>query len=420
MFQSGIWILTALLMQTPSLDSASPKERLEAVDAMALVGRTQNVAPLTEALKKETKSDVRAAMVAGLGRIGGPEVIPVLTNSLQTDLDKDVRLQVVDSLQRLYIPVESQGTIKTVFNKVKSVFALPDRPLVHDPKIVSPAVSGTLAEAMQRDFSQEVRAASARALGSLRAADRVAVMIQTLEAPQNKEHLDVRLEIVESLGLIRDPSAAPALQRAMRDPDRRISQSAILSVGMVGDKASRPALETIFRTDKSSESRKLALQAVSLMRDPGALPFLESLLGHEDDSYRELAAEGLARIDHDYMVILSRYETEKKDNVRNALAFALVSADQDKYFNDLAIALDSKQANQAEAYLYELGKYEGKLPELHRYLQSTSPKIRAKMAHVLGNIADPSSRPFIEALTKDKDSEVATEAVIALRKLTPA
>ena len=123
MFQSGIWILTALLMQTPSLDSASPKERLEAVDAMALVGRTQNVAPLTEALKKETKSDVRAAMVAGLGRIGGPEVIPVLTNSLQTDLDKDVRLQVVDSLQRLYIPVESQGTIKTVFNKVKSVFA---------------------------------------------------------------------------------------------------------------------------------------------------------------------------------------------------------------------------------------------------------------------------------------------------------
>ena len=105
---------------------------------------------------------------------------------------------------------------------------------------------------------------------------------------------------------------------------------------------------------------------------------------------------------------------------RNALAFALVSADQDKYFNDLANALDSRQANQAEAYLYELGKYEGKLPELHRYLQSSSPKIRAKMAHVIGNIGDPASRPLIEALTKDKDSEVVTEAVIALRKLTPA
>jgi HEAT repeat protein len=42
------------------------------------------------------------------------------------------------------------------------------------------------------------------------------------------------------------------------------------------------------------------------------------------------------------------------------------------------------------------------------------------MARVIGNVGDPSSRPLIEALTKDKDSEVVTEAVIALRKLTPA
>ena len=72
MFQSGIWILMALLMQTPSLDSASPKERLEAIDAMSLAGKTENVAPLAAALKKEPKSDVRAAIVAGLARIGGP------------------------------------------------------------------------------------------------------------------------------------------------------------------------------------------------------------------------------------------------------------------------------------------------------------------------------------------------------------
>ncbi|HZI51201.1 MAG TPA: HEAT repeat domain-containing protein [Terriglobia bacterium] len=420
MLQSGVWLLAALLLQTPSLDSSNHKERLDAIDMMSLVGRTENVAPLAEALKKEPRSDVRGAIVAGLGRISGPTVIPVLVQSLQTDLDKDVRLQVVDSLQRLYIPVDSQGSIKTIFNKVKSVFLLPDRPLVHNPRIVSPAVTAALAESMQRDFSQEVRAAAARALGSLKASDRLPVMIATLESPQNKEHPGVRLEIVESLGLIRDPAASPALQRALRDTDRRISQSAILSLGMVGDKSSRPALETVFRTDKSSESRKIALQSVALMRDPDALPFFESLLGHEEDTYRELAAEGLARINHDYAIVKSRYETEKRENVRNALAFALVSADQDAYFNDLAIALDTRQVHQAEAYLFELGKYEGKLPELHRYLRSSSPRIRAKMAYVLGNIGDPSSRPLIEALTKDQDPEVSAEAVIALRKLTPA
>ena len=108
------------------MDSTNPKERIEAVEKLALTGRTENVAPLAEALRKEPKSDVRAAMVAGLGRIGVAEVIPVLTQSLQTDLDKDVRLQVVDSFQRLYIPVNNTGPIETIFGKVKSVFALPD------------------------------------------------------------------------------------------------------------------------------------------------------------------------------------------------------------------------------------------------------------------------------------------------------
>jgi HEAT repeat protein len=412
--------LTALLLQTPSLDSASPKERLDAVERMSVIGRTENVEPLVATLQKEPKSDIRAAIVAGLARIGGVEVIPPLIQSLQTDLDKDVRLQVVDSLQRLYIPVHSPGTIKTVFNKVKSVFAVPDRPIVQNSVKVDSVVTGALSESMQKDFSQEVRAAAARALGSLRAQDRMGAMIATLESPQNREHNQVRLEIVESLGLIRDPAAGPALQRALRDSDRRVTQAAILSLGLVAYKPSRPVLEEIFRNDKSPESRKRALEALALLRDPESLPFFESLLGHTDDLYREYAAEGLARIDHDPSVVKTRYETEKKTNVRNALAFALVSADQDNYFHELVTALDSRQAYQAEVYVLELGKFEGKLPELHRYLKSSNPRIRARLAKIVGDIGDPSSRPWIEELTMDKDPEVVSEAIAALRKLTPA
>jgi len=422
MFAFGTWILTALLLQTapPSLDSPSPKERLDAVEKMSLVGRTENVVPLAEALKKESRSDVRVAMVAGIGRIGVPESVPVLIQSLQTDLDKDVRLQAIDAFQRLYIPVTNPGSIESILNKVKNVFAMPDRPVVNNPAAVAPAVNGALAEAMQKDFSQEVRAGAARALGSLRARAHVALMVQTLESPQNREHLQVRLEIVDSLGLIQDMAAAPALRRALRDSDRRISQAAILALGRVGDKESRPALETILRTDRLEESRKRALQAIALMRDPQALPLLESLLGSTDDTYRELAAEGIARIPHDPAVLKGRYETEKKASVRNALAFALVSAKEDNYFNDLANALDSRQADQAAVYVFELGKYDGKLAEIHRYLRSTNPRIRARMTHITGDIGDPASRPLVEELTKDKDPEVASEAIVALRKLTPA
>jgi len=420
MVQFGTFILTALLLQSPSLDSASPKERMDAVEQMAALGKTENVAPLAEALKKEPRSEVRAAIVAGLGRIGVQEAVPILTSTLLTDLDKDVRLQAVDSLQRLYIPVESSGTIRTVFNKVKSAFVGPDRPVVQNESRVDPTVNATLAEAMQKDTSQEVRAAAARALGSLKAKDRVAVLISTLENPQNQEHPEVRAEIVESLGLIRDGAAGPALQRAVKDSDKQIAQAAILSIGLVGYKDARPVLEDIFRTDRSMESRKRAIEAIALMRDPGALPFFESLLGSSDDYYREMAAEGLARIDHDPSVLKTRYETEKKSNVKNALAFALVAANQDQYFNDLVNGLLTRQDYQVEAYIYELGKFEGKLPELHKYLKSSNARVRATMARIVGNIGDPSSRPLIQELTMDKDSQVAREAIVALRKLTAA
>jgi len=192
MIQLGAWILTVMLLQTtPSLDSPSPKERLDAVDQLSLVGRTENIAPIVAALKKEPKSDVRAAMVAGLGRIGGPEVIPPLTQSLQSDLDKDVRLQVVDSLQRLYIPVNSQGPIRTVFNKVKSVFAEPDRPVVRNSVMVDPAVKTALAESMQKDFSQEVRAAAARAGQRACAPDSNTVYLLSSVDPPGTDLLDV-------------------------------------------------------------------------------------------------------------------------------------------------------------------------------------------------------------------------------------
>lgn len=420
MIQFSTWILAVALLQTPSLDSPSPKERLDAVERLALPGRSENVPALAAALKKEPRGDVRAAIVAGLGRIAGPDVIPVLVQSLQTDLDKDVRLQVVDSFQRLYIPVNSQGPIRTVFNKVKSVFAEPDRPLVQNPASVAPEVNTALADSMQKDFSEDVRAASARALGSLRARDRVAILVSTLESPQNRDHHDVRLEIVESLGVIRDEAAGPALQRAMKDPDRLISQAAILAVGLVAYKEARPTLEEIFKADRSEETRRRALEAIALLRDSQSSPMLESLLGHANDTYRELAAEGLARIGADPTIMKTRYETEKKVNVRNALAFALVSADQDMYFADLAAALDSRQDYQAQAYIFELGKFEGKLPELHRYLRSNNTRVRARIARIVGDIGDPSSRPLIEELTKDRDSEVAAEAIVALRKLTPA
>jgi len=69
MIQFSTLILSLMLLQTASLDSPSPKERLDAVEAMSLPGRSENVPALTVALQKEPRSDVRAGIVADLAAL---------------------------------------------------------------------------------------------------------------------------------------------------------------------------------------------------------------------------------------------------------------------------------------------------------------------------------------------------------------
>lgn len=417
MFQIAILLLGSMLVQGPSLDSASPKERQDAIEQMTTPGKRDAIPALAAALKKEPKSDIRATIIAGLARIGGSEVVPVIAASLSTDLDKDVRLQAVDSLQHLYIPTEDTGQIRTIFNKVKSVFTEPDRPLVADGVNVDQATKDALSAAMQKDFSDEVRAAAAHALGSLKAKDQVPVLIATLENPQNREHQSVRLEIAESLGVIRDPSAGPALERTLRDDNTSIVEVAITAIGMVGYKDARPQIESLFMSGKTKEIKRKAIEALALMRDPASVPLFESLLSNPDDYNRQMAAEGLARVEYDASRLTEMFKLEKKANVRYALAFALAASNQNDYINDLANGLDGRQSDQVEVYLYELGKFSGKIDELHRYLRSDNPRVRAGIVRILGNIGNPSSREFIEPLTHDNNTDVIREANTALRKL---
>jgi HEAT repeat protein len=408
-----------MLLQNPSLDSESPKERQAAVEQMAVLGNKEAIPKLAAALKKEPKSDVRAEMIAALGRIRDTSAIPVLADTLRNDLDQNVRSQAIDSLLRFYILIEESGPVRTIFNKVKSVLIEPNAPVVGPEIQVDTSAKEALAAVMQKDFSDEVRVEAVRALGSLRAKDQIPAMTATLEDPQNREHRAVRAEIVHTLGVLRDPSASKTLEKALRDPDKQVVSEAVLAVGLVGNTAARPALEDIFRSNSSSTSLKAqALESLALLHDPASMQLFVSLLDSKEDSYRELSAEGLARLKYpDAKNWKQRFEGEKKPNVRNAVAFGLATSGDLDYINNLTNALNSRQSNQVEVYLFELGKFDGQMNELYRYLHSTDPKVRAGVVRVIGNIGDPSSADQVRALTDDSNTEVVREAVAALRKI---
>jgi hypothetical protein len=60
-------------------------------------------------------------------------------------------------LLRLYIPIEETGQIRTVFNKVKSVFMQPNAPVVGPEVSVDSEAKELLSATMQKDFSDDVR-----------------------------------------------------------------------------------------------------------------------------------------------------------------------------------------------------------------------------------------------------------------------
>src|SRR2546427_9175357 len=148
-----VLIVFALFLQNPSLDSASPKERQAAAEQMAVLGNRAAIPQLAAALKKESRSDVRASMVAALGRIRDREAVPVLADTLRTDLDKDVRLQAIDSLLRLYIPIEDSGPLRTLFSRVKSVFFVPNPPVVGPEVKEDTTAKGLLVAAIENAVS---------------------------------------------------------------------------------------------------------------------------------------------------------------------------------------------------------------------------------------------------------------------------
>ena len=129
------------------------------------------------------------------------------------------------------------------------------------------------------------------------------------------------------MGVIRDPAAGPTLEKTLRDPDQKVAQEAILAIGLSAYAPARAVVEQIFRTDSNRTTKSRALEALSLMHDKANIPLFESLLlTDKNDYYRELAAEGLARLQYDAKGWKQVYEQEKKPNVRNALAFGLAAS----------------------------------------------------------------------------------------------
>ena len=212
-------------------------------EALALIGDSRAVPQLLRALE-DPHAPTRANAAAGLVRMADPRSLRPLLKALQDD-DGDVRGYAATALGEL-------GEAKAV-----------------------PELAGVLAhwETLEHEDAQFLEAV-VESLGKLGDTTAVAALIPLLQSQQD----GVLLKTVLALKKLRDPSAAQALIALLHVPKPTVRRRVMETLGQTGDVALVPLIGESLRHDDSLEVRAAAAHALGELKDRTACPFLEDAL----------------------------------------------------------------------------------------------------------------------------------------------
>jgi HEAT repeat protein len=221
------------------LTDRDPSVRIKAVQGLSLFGSPMGALLLLPAMDDslERVAAVRIETAKGLGDVGGRQALEVLGVGLQ-DRDPGVRMRVIESLR----------WAGTVFAVPYIAMALNGDPASNKPRDPQVGVRleavrmlreiGTqfsvqpLVDALIMDRDAMIRKAAADALGEVGKKERDAARYLG-EAYQQEKDPGVKLEIIGSLGLVRDQAGLPYLKQAMLDRDITLRMRATQVYGRV-------------------------------------------------------------------------------------------------------------------------------------------------------------------------------------------
>jgi hypothetical protein len=267
----------------------------------------------------------------------------------------------------------------------------------------------------------ESRANAARAAGILRGA---AAIPELLTAVRSK---DSRL-MYESLVAVRKigvKSAAAEITSTVRDPDKKVQVAAIETAGLLSNKEALRDLREVLKTTRENEVRRAALAAIARLPDAANRGLLGAYLADRDPQLRGAAAEGLGRLKDpaDLPAIEKAFEGERDASARVSLAFALVMQGKIEIseFSPLQYLVNTlnsaTHSGEAQPLLIEAAREPAVLTALHPALRSGTRDEKKGLAWVMAQSGGRDEVPLLEALTRDADVTVASEALRALRTL---
>jgi len=413
-------ICISLAAQEPG--GQTPGERRRAARSLARQGA--DAIPRLAPLLADADLEVRIEAVKALVEIGTQNSLDPLITAAR-DNDPEIQIRATDGLVNFYVPgyvrTGLSSTLSRAGNTIKARFTDTNDQVIDVYVEVRPEVVQALGRLIRGGVSMESRANAARAVGVLRGS---AAIPELLTAVRSKDS-QLMYESLVALRKINVRSAATEITSTVRDPDRKVQVAAIETAGLLVNKEALPDLREVLKTTRDKEVRRAALTAIARLPDAATRGSLGAYLSDRDPQLRGAAAEGLGRLKEagDLPALEKAFDEEKDGSARVSLAFALVMLGKLEVseFSALQYLVNtlnsSTHSGEAQPLLIEAAREPAVLTALHPALRSGTRDEKKGLAWVMAQSGGREEVPLLDALTRDTDVTVASEALRALRTL---
>jgi HEAT repeat protein len=342
----------------------------------------------------DVKPDVRRSAAFALGRIGGGALAaaPELTKCLQ-DADAGVRAAAARAVGDIVVSLQGGGAG------------------------LREAAGTALADALAADTDSHVRAAAAYALGAFREESAAPALRKALHDPDAR----VRRGAVRALSQLGQPLSAAAndLTDLLQDPDALVRRDAAAALGAAGSRAAVRPLVKLAKGEGDGVVRRSALRSlVELVgpEDRAVAIELYPLLALDDLESARKAALALGKMGADSapaVPVLAKMlrEDDEPLQIQAAAALAGVGPEAAPAVPALVKMLTGAKSTAARvSAAVALGKVGSSardaVPVLTQMLASTEPaEVRTHAAEALMDIGSPANDSAVPALLRIIESD---------------
>jgi HEAT repeat protein len=380
--------------------------------------------PRLQELLQNPNTGVRVEAVKQITEIGTVRSLDPLIAATR-DNQPEVQILATDGLVNFYLPGYVQtgfgASLKRVGTGIKGKFTDTNDQVIDPFVTVRPDVISALGSLVSSGGSMDSRASAARALGVLRGKGAVPDLLKALRSKDT----GVLYESLVALQKIRDESAGPQITFLLHDLNPKVQIAAIETTGLLRDKDAVPDLMDVLNRSKDARVRRAALTAIAMLPSEQSRPLYAQYLQDKDEKMRAAAAEGYARLRSpgDLPMLEKAWQDEGKPAPRLSLAFAQVMLGKTELseFSPMQYLINTLNSaaykGEAFPFLVELARDEQVRKSLYGPMQNGTKDEKIGLAGILARSGDKDSVAQLQKLSNDTDTEVAQEALRALRSL---